>query len=164
MFVLLGSSAAALIGLLFIATSLHLNEIVNNPIAQRRAFNNTCYLLIILIEALLLLIPQPMPVLGAELIFINLVGIWLPFNIVANFLRDRERYRHAGGRIYRPVIFITSSLVGVAGGATLIGHSKWGIYLVTASCIIFLVFIVFGAWSIMVEIGQEQKAGSKAET
>jgi hypothetical protein len=50
MFVVLGSSAAALIVLLFIATSLHINEIINNPILHRRAFNNTRYLLIILIE------------------------------------------------------------------------------------------------------------------
>jgi hypothetical protein len=156
-FVVLGSSAAALIGLLFIATSLHLNEIVNNPIAHRRAFNNTCFLLIILIEALLLLIPQPMHILGAELIFVNLFGVWLPLNIVSSFFKERERYRHAGGRIYRPMIFITSSLVGVAGGTTLIEHSNWGIYLVTASCIVFLVLIVFGAWSIMVGIGQAEK-------
>ena len=30
LYVMLGTAAAALIGLLFIATSLHLNEIVNN--------------------------------------------------------------------------------------------------------------------------------------
>ena len=33
-FVVLGSSSAALIGLLFIATSLHLGEIVNDPILR----------------------------------------------------------------------------------------------------------------------------------
>jgi hypothetical protein len=157
MFVVLGSSAAALIGLLFIATSLHLNEIVNNPISHRRALNNTCYLLILLIEALLLLIPQPMPILGAELICINLLGLWLPLNAVTIFFKDKERYRHTGGRIHRPMIFIVSSLAGVVGGATLIKHLSWGIYLVAASCIVLLIMVVFGAWSIMVGIGQAGK-------
>ncbi len=46
----LGTSAAALVGLLFIATSLHLKEIVNNGVLQRRAFNNTCYLLLVLVK------------------------------------------------------------------------------------------------------------------
>ena len=67
-FIVLGSSSAGLIGLLFIAASLHVKEIVNNPVFHARAFNNTCYLLIILVETLLILIPQPMPLLGAELL------------------------------------------------------------------------------------------------
>ncbi len=158
MFVVLGSSAAALIGLLFIATSLHLSEIVNTPIALRRAFNNTCFLLIILIQALLFLIPQPMAALGAELIVINLLGLWLPLKVVRSFFKERQHYRHAGGRIYRPTIFMTNSLIGIAGGASLIRNSNSGVYLVTASCIVSLVFIVFGAWSIMVGIGQAEKS------
>jgi hypothetical protein len=44
---MLGSPSAALIGLLFIAASLHVKEVVNNPVYYRRAFNKTCYLLII---------------------------------------------------------------------------------------------------------------------
>jgi hypothetical protein len=157
MFVVLGSSAAALIGLLFIATSLHLNEIVNNPISHRRAFNNTCYLLIILVETLLLLIPQPMPVVGTELIVINLFGLWLPLKVISTLVKDKEGYRRAGGQIHRGSIFFTSFLLGIAGGATLTERLNWGLYLVTASCIILLVMVVFGAWSIMVGVGQVGK-------
>jgi hypothetical protein len=85
MFVVLGTSSAALIGLLFIATSLHLKEVVNNRVFYRRAFNNTCYLLIVLVEALLILIPQPMFILGAELVAINVLGLWLPLRFVYIF-------------------------------------------------------------------------------
>ena len=52
----------------------------------------------------------------------------------------------------RPVFM--SILFGIAGGATLIVDLNWGIYLVTASCIVLLVMVVFGAWSIMVGVGQ----------
>jgi hypothetical protein len=98
MFVLLGSSAAALIGLLFIATSLHLSEVINNPSSRRRAFNNTCYLLIILVEALLLLMPQPMPILGAELISINLLGLWLPLRRGRSRCNGRSPISTTSGR------------------------------------------------------------------
>jgi len=151
--VVLGSSAAALIGLLFIATSLHLKEIVNNPILQRRAFNNTCYLLLILVETLLVLIPQPMVILGAELIALNLLGLWLPVRFVSTFFRNKEAYRLAGGQIHRAAIFIASFLIGIAGGVILTQRLNWGVYLVVVSCIIFLVRVVFTAWSIMIFVG-----------
>jgi hypothetical protein len=110
----------------------------------------------------LLLTPQPMHILGAELIFINLLGLWLPLKIVPSFFKERERYRDVGGRIYRPMIFMASSLLGVASGATLIEHSVWGVYLVTSSCIVILVFVVFGAWSIMMGIGEAEKTKTKS--
>ena len=41
------TSAAALIGLLFIVSSLHLDETVNNPAFRLRARNNTIHLVVI---------------------------------------------------------------------------------------------------------------------
>jgi hypothetical protein len=43
-------------------------------------YNQTVYLLILLVVAVLILVPQPLPFLGAELMVLNLVGLWiLPF-------------------------------------------------------------------------------------
>ncbi len=53
LYVMLGSSSAALIGLLFVATSLHLKEIVNNPIFRLRTRINYIYLIITVVEAAL---------------------------------------------------------------------------------------------------------------
>ena len=97
-FVVLGSSSAALIGLLFIATSLHLGEIVNDPILRRRAFNNTLFLLMAFVSALLVLIPQPMPILGAELIAINLLGCGPSSDLSTSFLRTGRTITAAAGR------------------------------------------------------------------
>jgi hypothetical protein len=124
--VVLGSSAAALVGLLFIATSLHLREIINNATLQRLAFNNTCYLLLVLVESLLVLIRQPMPLLGGELVAVN-VRLWLPVRFVSTFFRDKETYRRAGGQIHRAAIFIACLLVGIAGGAVLTRGLSWGV-------------------------------------
>lgn len=156
-FVVLGSSSAALIGLLFIATSLHLGEIVNDPILRRRAFNNTLFLLMAFVSALLVLIPQPMPILGAELVAINLLGLWPELRFVYIFFKNREDYHRSGGAIHRAVTFIVGFLLGIAGGATLIGHRNWGIYLVATSCVIVLGRVVLSAWAIMVGVGQLEK-------
>ena len=48
LYVMLGTSAAALIGLLFVATSLHLDDVVRNPVYHTRAYNQTRYLVLLL--------------------------------------------------------------------------------------------------------------------
>jgi len=154
-FVVMGSSSAALIGLLFIATSLHLNEIIDNPYLRRRAYNNTRYLLMIFVEALLILFPQPMLILAAELIAINLFGLWLPLRNTYTYFTNREGYRQAGWSIYRAIVFFIVFLLGIlAGVVILIGHLNWGIYLLAASCVILVVTVVLNAWSIMLGVGQ----------
>lgn len=157
MFVVLGTSAAALVGLLFIVTSLHLSRIINDPILHDRAFNNTCYLLIILFETLLMLMPQPLLVAGAEIVFLNLVGLSLLLRIPLRIFKNKESYRRSGGHIHRLLVFLIGLLLGLAGGVVLMKQLDWGIYLVTASSIILLTMVVYGAWLIMVGIGKMEK-------
>jgi hypothetical protein len=59
LYVMLATSAAALIGLLFIVTSLHLDETTKIPVFRFRARNNMLYLLTMLVVAVLILMPQP---------------------------------------------------------------------------------------------------------
>src|SRR5262245_54766871 len=97
LYVMLGTSAAALIGLLFIATSIHLSEVVSNPGFRVRSYNQTLYLLTLLVEAVLILVPQPVPFLGAELMVLNLVGLWFAISTSYTFLyklRDQSSRRH----------------------------------------------------------------------
>jgi hypothetical protein len=51
LYVMLGTSSAALLGLLFVATSLHLDEIAKNSLYRLRALNNSYMLIFTLIEA-----------------------------------------------------------------------------------------------------------------
>jgi hypothetical protein len=78
LYVMLGTSSAALVGLLFVATSLHLGEVASNPAFRVRAYHLTLYLLTLVVEAVVVLVPQPVPFLGAELFALNLVGLMLP--------------------------------------------------------------------------------------
>lgn len=156
-YVMLGSSSAALIGLLFIATSLHLEEIVKNPAYRVRAQNNTRYLLVTLIEAVLVLIPQSDFYLGGELIVLNLLWMCLPVrNVYRFFYKDKQVSGRGGWTIYRAIIFIFSFLLGAVGGAGVIAQQYWGMFLVTISYVTFIFTIVLNAWSIMLGVGQSE--------
>jgi len=159
LYVMLGGSAAALIGLLFIATSIHLREVVRNPGFRVRSYNQTIYLLTLLVEAVLILIPQPVPLLGAELIVLNLVGLWFPIRTSYTFFyKHRDNSDRGGMKMSRAIPLSAAYLFGMAGGIALIQGSHWGMYFVTVSYITLLVTVVLGAWSTMVGIEQRQLA------
>ena len=156
-FVMLGTAAAALIGLLFIATSLHLEEIVKNQMYRIRARNNLFYLWIMLVQAALVLIPQPMAALGIEL---TVIVVFLLFLHIKNFYlflyKNKEMGVRGGFQIYTTLRFITSDLLGLAGAAFLVALSNWGMYLITASYLIFIGSVIYSAWLIMLGVGQAE--------
>jgi hypothetical protein len=155
LYVMLGTSSAALIGLLFVVMSLHLDEIMKNPVFYIRAHNITLHLLTTLVEAALILTPQPMAILGAELVALNLFGLRLPLGFVYQyFYKNREIGNRGSYSIYRGMINIGAYLFGVAGGLSLIALSNWGLYLVTVSYVAFLVSGILNAWTIMFGVGQ----------
>ena len=161
LYVMLGTSAAALIGLFFIATSLHIAEVASNPVFRVRAYYGTLYLLTLLVQAILILVPQPILLLGVGLCIVNLAGLSLPFsNAYRYFYRNTDVGRRGGLMIYRAVAYGASYLIGLAGAIMLIEGFNLGMYLVTASYSALLVTVVLGAWAIMLGIG-ETETGQK---
>jgi hypothetical protein len=157
LYVMLGTSSAALLGLLFVVTSLHLDEIVNNPGYRVRARTNSIFLIITLVEAAVILTPQPMAVLGLALAAINLFGWSFPVrNSYRYYYKERELGKRGGMALYRAAIFHGAYLLGVAGGVCLINLSNWGLYLVTASYVTLLASVSLNAWSIMLGVGQDE--------
>ncbi len=112
-----------------------------------RAYYGTLYLLTLLIQAILILVPQPIHLLGVELCGVNLAGLSLPFsNAYRYFYRNTDVGRRGGLMICRAVAYGVSYLIGLAGAITLIEGFNWGMYLVTASYAALLVIVVLGAW------------------
>jgi hypothetical protein len=164
LYAMLGTSSAALIGLLFIATSMHLGEVVSNPGFRVRSYNQTLYLLTLLVAAVLILVPQPIPFLGAELVVLNLVGLWLAVSTSYTFIYRHRDDRHRGGmKISRAIALSVAYLFGIVGGIGLIQGFHWGMYIVTVSCTTLLVTVVLGAWSTMLGIEQRQLAVEQSE-
>jgi len=153
LYVMLGTSSAALLGLLFVVTSLHLDEIVNNVGYRRRARSNSIYLVMTLVEAALILTPQPMRLVGIEAIALNAFGVMMPINNLMYIYNNRSSARAGGFVIHRAFTFIASFLVGIAGGVALALNSNLGLYLVTASYVSLLICVSLNAWAIMLGIG-----------
>ena len=156
LYVMLGTSSAAPIGLLFVATSLHLQEIVNNSIYRALARSSSIYLLVTLAVAACVLAPQPTRTPGWEIVVLNLIGLWFVGRNFYNFLIHPDVGQHGGMRIYRGVVFIAAFLVGVGGGAALFAGADWELYLVTASYMVVVVAVALTAWAIMLGIGHEE--------
>jgi hypothetical protein len=164
LYIMLGTTAGALIGLLFVVTSLHLDELIGNPIYRIRARNNVFYLLTMVIESALVLTPQPVVYLGIELLVIALSLLLLHLRNLYRFhMKDKAVGRSGGFSPYATARFLVSDLLGAGGGALLIGRMSAGLYLFTASILLFLVSVIINAWTLMLWVGQSQDAKKARE-
>ena len=155
LYVMLGTSSAALVGLIFVAASLHLQDIVGNDVLFTRTRNITLHLIITLMQAAAILTPQPTTALGIELLLINLCGLWPPVIFTYRvYLRDKRKGARGGFSIYRAMNYVGGYLIGVAGGALFIWHPNLGMYLVTLAYVNFLVGAIWNNWKIMFDVGQ----------
>ena len=146
LYVTMGSALAALTGLLFVATSLHVDKVAQTPHWARRAFTNTFSLIIALIESLLVLAPQPVDWLGYELIALNLFAL-----VVLMLPLIRSWLATVKGMPPLRLFFGTGAwLVGAAGGVGLLTQSGGGMFLVTLSCVILIWVCVWNAWSLLI--------------
>ena len=104
----------------------------------------------------MILVPQPVSLLGAELMALNLVGLWIALSTSYTFIYKHRDDRHRGGmKMSRAIPLTVAYLLGIAGGITIEG-SRWGMYIVTVCSTTLLVTVVLGAWSTMVGIEQRQ--------
>lgn len=146
LYVTLAGALAALTGLLFVATSLHVEKIANTPHWARRAFTNTFALIGALIESLLVLVPQPVQWLGYELIVLNFgLLVFLMAPLIRSWVVNV-----AGLPPLRLFAGTIAWLLGAGGGAGLIFHTGGGMFLVTASCIVLIWVCVWNAWSLLI--------------
>ncbi|HEX3708452.1 MAG TPA: hypothetical protein VHV56_01045 [Pseudolabrys sp.] len=158
LYVMLGTSSAALLGLLFVVTSLHLEEIVNNVGYRRRARSNSYYLIITLVEGALVLTPQPIWSLGAALALVNGYGLTLAIRNAVFIFKDWGVAKRAGFAIHRSVVFNACFLIGLAGGVALVKGANWGMHAVTISNVALLVSVALNAWAIMLGVGESEKS------
>jgi hypothetical protein len=156
LYLMLGSSTAALIGLLFVAASLHLAEIANESIYRLRSQFTTLILLSTLLEAIAVLVPQSMPVLGIELLAVNLWGLSFPLTLISRVL-IMPKARRGGFSFRRAAIFIAGYLVGIFGAVVLVSGREWGMYPVTISYSILLMVSIWNGWMILQGIGQGER-------
>jgi hypothetical protein len=164
LYVMLGTSAAALIGLLFVATSLHLDDIAGDPILRTRSRNVTLHLVAMLVQAMAVLTPQPLPALGIEIVIINLCGLYLPLTFTYKaFIRGRDSGKRGGFSIYVGMTYMLGYGLGLVGGVALGRSLSWGLYPVTLANAVFFVSVIWNAWKLMVGIRKPENAAKNIE-
>ena len=155
LFIMIGTAAGSLVGLLFIVMSLHLDRISERTDYNMRAtiegaYFNTIHLLVVLAEAAVVLTPQPLAFAGAELIVLNLFGLRGPLAFSWKYFDKQIRISHRGGFPTGLIAtIILAYLMGIAGGVAVIGAIEWSLTLVAASCVIKIVRAVLTAWMLM---------------
>ena len=155
LFVMIGSSAGALVGLLFIVMSLHLDKINDHADYNMRgtiegARNNTMHLLTVLVEAAVVLTPQPLSFIGAELIAINLFGLRLPLVFTYKYFNKHITISPQGSFPMGLILTIIAAyLLGIGAGIGAFRMLDWALYLVAASCVIKIVRSVLTAWMLI---------------
>ena len=157
LYLMLGTSSAALIGLLFVATSLHLAEIANEEIYRLRAQYTTLILLSTLVQSTAVLMPQSMRILGLELLAINLWGLSFPVTLLSKAVKIPGARGRGGFSVRRASIFIAGYVIGIVGAGVVATGRAWGMYGVTVSYTLLLFISIWNGWMIMQGIGRSEK-------
>lgn len=146
---MLGGSAAALAGLLFVAMSIHLDDVLKVPFLRTFARNNTIAMIVLVVRAAAILIPQSHVMLALELILLDGFGV-----VMASTVLIWGGRRMLRGRKFRAAATVLSSVLGAAGPASLVSEIGGGMYVITAAYLILFCVILSSAWALMTGIYQ----------
>jgi hypothetical protein len=155
-FLMVGGGAAALTGLVFVAMTLHLDEITDHPVHRHRARTILTGLTAVFIRCgLVLMGGQNAQAVGLELVVV-LAGVE-----VILLLSVREAAPAATvGVLLRSIGSFFCLLVEQVGGVVLFLGGTWGLYAVGAGMMSSFVFMVSGAWLLLVGVGSTKTASS----
>ena len=154
--VALVSASAALLGLVFVVVSLHLQAVVDDPVLRRRAEIMLGLLATTLAASAALLIPgQSREALGVELMPIALV--YMTLSGLATFRATRSARGVSRDRVARFLIGELSAGLVFAGGLGLLVHALGGAYLVGAGVVLGLLTSMLAIWILFVGLGIEQR-------
>jgi hypothetical protein len=146
------TAAAALAGLLFIAVSINLRQILAVAGLPSRAALTLILFATPLVAALLVIVPgQARAALAFELMATGLViGAWeLYIDLTAKRDKEDTLGRRMLGRIFPAV---TSCGCLVIAGATLLAQAGGGLYWLVPSVLAAILFGLINVWVLLVEI------------
>ena len=145
-------AAAALTGLLFVALSINLKQIVANPGLVARAIEVLIVLTAALLLSTLLLMPgQPSGAAAIEIIAVAIAVSAVTGRI--HIRTDRKALGVSGFAFAMRVVGAhTGPLFLLVGGVSLLAGSGGGLYWVVPALLAMIVVSIIGAWVMLVEI------------
>ncbi len=152
--VALVTAAAALLGLLFVALSIHIRTLITARNAELRAVARTVFLgyVVSLTFGFLALVPQTLRAFGLELILLNLAAT-IPFAAAA-----RSGLRATGVGYDRRVTMVQFAAgfglfaVAFTGAIGVAVGEVWALYLSAAIAVLSLLWGVFNTWELIFRV------------
>ena len=152
--VALVTAAAGLLGLLFVALSIHIRTLSAARNAELRSVARTVFLgyVVSLTFGFLALMPQTLSAFGVELVFLNLAAT-LPFAAAA---RSGLRATGVGYDRRVTVVQFTAGFglfaVALTGAIGVAVGEVWAVYLSAAIAVLSLLWGVFNTWELIFRI------------
>jgi hypothetical protein len=157
-FIVVGSGAAALTGLVFVAMTLHLDDIVTDPVHRHRARTILTGLTAVFIRcALALMGGQNGQAIAVELIFVLLVVEVVLYRSIRQAIRSADR-----AVLLRTLGSFACLALEQTGAVILFAGSAWGLYVVGIGMMSSFIFMVTGAWLLLVGVGQAEIGRARA--
>ena len=148
-FVLVGTGSAALTGLVFVALSVNLRDVLKDSTHVYRAINMlTGFTAVFILSSFALMGTQSHQTVGLEWLIVSLVAGAINTNgYIHGFRAGASRYALSLFRIAGGSACYLGQIVGSA--AFLLGFG-WGIYLSATALIVNFFFLVSGSWLLIV--------------
>ena len=147
-FVMVGGGAAALTGLVFVAMTLHLGDIVNHPVHRHRARTILAGLTAIFLRCgLVLMAGQSRQAVAAEIFGVLVVVEVILYRSFTDALAAADR-----GVVLRTLVSFVCLATEQLGAVALFGGAGWGLYLIGLGMLSSVVVIVTGAWLLLVGV------------
>jgi len=146
------SASAALIGLLFVAISINLQQIVKNPLLTARSLKALVTLSAILLLSFLCLVPgQSRAALGSEIAVVGVL-FWAFTILLQHRSVHNNPYIGRGARTFHMVLAHASALpIILAARSLLVGHGL-GLYWLVAGTLLSFLSALLDAWVLLIEI------------
>ena len=147
-FVMVGGGAAALTGLVFVAMTLHLQDIVHHPVHRHRARTILTGLTAVFLRCGLILMGNQ----SRQAVALEIIGVLVVVEVVLyRSLADAVRARDPGV-LARGVGSFACLVLEQLGALILFAGAAWGLYVVALGMLSSFVFMVTGAWLLLVGV------------
>jgi modulator of FtsH protease len=153
-FTVVGTGAAALTGLVFVAMTLHLDDITRDPVHRHRARTILTGLTAVFIRcALVLMGGQNGQAIAIEIIGVLVIVEVILYNSIRQAIRSADN-----GVLWRTIGSFACLILEQIGAVVLFAGNAAGLYVVGLGMMSSFIFMVTGAWLLLVGVGAQEIA------
>jgi hypothetical protein len=146
-YIMIGTANAAITGLLFVALSMHLKEILSHPIYKPRAIVVLVILTTQIIISAIALAPQPREAMGWEILILNLA-----------FLALNVRYRAPARITPGSALTIAFRVIYLLASVSLITGVGGGFYILGGILTLTVVRSISNCWTLLTALEGDSSA------